>query len=319
MSYGKTIRIYLADASPTGIRHAELVNWTGQAIVCPRSRIGELSKWAESQRPGVYFLFGDDDVGSLPRVYIGEAENVLQRLQNHLANKEFWGQVVFFTSKDENLTKSHVKYLEARLVQIAGGIGRCKLENGNAPSLPSMPRSDRDAMEEFLEPLRVLLGSLGFLTLQPLPNASHPKPPGSDADTLAGTPMFLKVPKRGVDAKGAVTDEGFMVYAGSVGAGKVRETLSPGWRALRDDLIAANTVKLDAKGVRFEGDVLFQSPSAAASVLCGGVWGGRTAWKNAAGKSINDLEKALAEHGAQDLPVVDSGAGNIDNDFEDSD
>lgn len=307
MSYGKTIRIYLADGSPTGIRHAELVNWTGQAIVCPRSRIGELGKWAESQRPGVYFLFGADDSGSLPRVYIGEAENVLVRLQNHLSNKDFWGQVAFFTSKDENLTKSHVKYLEARLVQIAGSNGRCKLENGNAPALPSLPRSDRDAMEEFLEPLRVLLGSLGFLTLQPLPTASQPKAPEAEPP-VTGTTLFFKLAKRGVDARGAVTDEGFVVYAGSVGDAKIRDSLSPGWRALRDELITSGTVKVEGKAIRFEKNGLFKSPSAAAAVLCSGVANGREMWKNEAGQTINQLEGAIAAESAVE-PDSDGAIG----------
>jgi hypothetical protein len=83
-SYGKTIRIYLADGTPTGIRHAELVNWTGQAIVCPRARVSELGTWDEARRPGVCFLVGDDDAETRPLVYIGEAENVLVRLQSHV-------------------------------------------------------------------------------------------------------------------------------------------------------------------------------------------------------------------------------------------
>jgi hypothetical protein len=315
VNHGKTIRIYLADGSPTGIRHAELVNWTGQAIVCPRSRIGELNKWPESRRPGVYFLFGDDDSGSMPHVYIGEAENVLYRLQNHLANKEFWGQVVFFTSKDENLTKSHVKYLEARLVQLAASIGRCVLENGNAPSLPALPRSDRDAMEEFLEPLRVLLGSLGFLTLQPLPTAAAQSRP-AEAAAPTGQTLFFKLPKRGLDARGAVTDEGFVVYAGSVGDANVRDSLSDGWRALREDLIASGSVKVEGSTLRFEKNGMFKSPSAAAAVLSGGVYNGRTAWKNEAGQTLNDLENAVAERARVDAPPGSSGDRDHDEDDE---
>ena len=215
MSYGKSIRIYLADGSPTGIRHAELVNWTGQAMVCPRSRLPELGKWHEAQRPGVYFLFGDDDSANLPTVYIGEAEHVFARLQNHLANKAFWSRVVFFTSKDENLTKAHVKYLEGRLVDIARSVGRCALANGNTPTLPALPRADRDAMEEFLEHLRVLLGALGYLVLQPLPGAPTGESP--TGEVMVGPKLFFKLPKRGVDGAGMATDEGFMVLAGSLG------------------------------------------------------------------------------------------------------
>ena len=163
MAHGRSIRIYLADGSASGIRHAEVVNWTGQAIVCPRARIAELSSWLESQRPGVYMLIGDDPEGTRPLAYIGEAENVLTRLKTHTKDdtKEFFDQVVFFTSKDENLTKSHVKYLEARMVTIALQVDRVTLKNGNAPNLPALPRADRDAMEEFLGPARLLLAALG--------------------------------------------------------------------------------------------------------------------------------------------------------------
>jgi len=57
--HGRIIKILLEEGTPTGIRHAEVVNWTGQAVVCPRPRVAELSKWRdEVERPGVYFLLG---------------------------------------------------------------------------------------------------------------------------------------------------------------------------------------------------------------------------------------------------------------------
>ena len=117
MKIGKTIRIYLNDGTVTGIRHAEIVNWTGQAISSPRTKIKMLSDWEESRKPGVYFLFGIDEESGQDAVYIGEAENVFERLQHHIANKDFWNEVIFFTNKDENLTKSHVKYLESGLIK----------------------------------------------------------------------------------------------------------------------------------------------------------------------------------------------------------
>lgn len=87
--HGKNIRIYLSDGTVSGIRHAEIVNWTGQALSCPRNKISELSGWPESKRPGVYFLFGTDEQTIQQNVYIGEAENVYDRLLNHVTNKEF--------------------------------------------------------------------------------------------------------------------------------------------------------------------------------------------------------------------------------------
>ena len=128
---GKTIRIYLADGSVSGIRHAEIVNWTGQAVSSPRTKNKSLVDWDESKKPGVYFLFGIDEESGRDAVYIGEAENVFDRLQNHIANKDFWNEVIFFTNKDENLTKSHVKYLESRLIKLVKGLGRYVVLNGN--------------------------------------------------------------------------------------------------------------------------------------------------------------------------------------------
>ena len=283
-SFGKSIRIYLADGTASGIRHAELVNWTGQALLCPRSRLAELTAWPESQRPGVYLLFGDSDGGE-PITYIGEAENVLVRLQAHLKTKEFWSRVVFFTSKDDNLTKAHVKYLESRLVQLAREAKRVQLENGTVPQAPVLPRSERDTMEEFLESLAVLLGVLGFPILQPVTSIG-----------AGPTPLRFqfRIAKRGIDATGASTDEGFVVLAGSRGDAELRGSLGKGYQAVRDGLLDDGRVVVEGSTIRFVEDVLFTSPSAAAAVLAGGAYNGREAWRTADGTTLKALEERLA-------------------------
>lgn len=296
--YGQSIRIYLADGTPTGIRYAELVNWTGQALVCPRARIGELTMWEQAQRPGVYFLIGDDESESRPLVYIGEAENVLARLQSHVKNKDFWSRAVFFTSKDENVTKAHVRFLEARVLEMAGSAGRAKLENGNVPQLPTLPRPDRDAMEDFLERLRVLLGALGFPFLQSLAGPTTPEP--SEGSSLVGKRLRLVLAKRNADASGAVTDEGFAVYEGSVGDATVRRSLGKGYRVLREQLLADGSLVEGNGTIRLTRDVLFTSPSAAAAVLAGGAYNGREAWKDSTGVSLKALEEELAGDSAEE-------------------
>jgi len=105
---GKKLTVYLANGIPTGIRHVEIANWSGQAIACPRSRLKELGEWPEASRPGVYILFEKQSGETGDRAYVGESENVNRRLKDHLREKDFWNEVVFFTSKDDNLTKSHI-------------------------------------------------------------------------------------------------------------------------------------------------------------------------------------------------------------------
>jgi hypothetical protein len=295
MSHGRTIRIYLADGSAAGIRHAEVVNWTGQAVVCPRARVAELKGWEEAQRPGVYLLVGDDPEGTRPLVYVGEAEHVLDRLKQHVADekKDFWDQVVLFTSKDANLTKAHVKYLESRIVELAREIDRTRLYNGNTPPRPSLPRADRDAMEEFLGPARLLLAALGFTALQPLARIASNAAEGPSGP-LADVELRLSIPKRGVDARGHLTDEGLVVRSGSKGDRTVRSTLSKGWVAMRSELLADGSVMDTGTVIEFKRDVLFASPSAAASLVAGGSWNGRAGWKNADGVTLGELEGGLA-------------------------
>ena len=159
MSFGRSIRIYLPDGSASGLRHVEIANWSGQAIACPRSRFSELASWEEAQRPGVYFLLEQHSTDDRNTVYIGESENVFRRLNEHDRKKEFWNEVIIFTSKDENLTKAHIKYLEARLVTLTNIADRYSLENGNTPPQSSLPRADKDAMEEFIYNSKMILGN----------------------------------------------------------------------------------------------------------------------------------------------------------------
>ena len=292
-NHGRTVRIYLADGSPTGIRHAEVVNWTGQAIVCPRTRIGELSNWTELQRPGIYILLGEDPALSTPLAYVGEAENVWTRLKQHVAFKDFWDQAVFFTSKDENLTKAHVKYLESRVVELALEAKRIKLENGASPTMSNLPRPDRDAMEAFLEPARILLGSLGFNFLEPIRKHKGGEASASNNGPLSHITLYLKVEKRGILAEGTVTDEGFVVAKGSIAEKTPRESLGAGYVKRRLELIEQGVLAEFGDHLKFTRDVLFTSPSAAAAIVCASPQNGRQCWKDEHGTTLAKVEEKL--------------------------
>ena len=291
---GKSIRIYLADGSPSGIKHAELVNWTGQVLMCPRGRVSELKDWEESNRPGVYFLIGDAEDGLRPLVYIGEAENVLHRLMNHLRTKDFWSRVVFITSKDQNLTKSHVKYLEARLVELATSAARVALQNETAPTLPALPRADRDAMEEFLEPSNILLGTLGLSILQPIATVSSTASPLNHTEGPAGNILYFNPKREAINARGIQTDDGFVVLEGSRGEAETRHHLSKALLEHRQQLLLSEMIEKAGECIVFKRDVLFSSPSAAAATLAGGAYNGREAWKNEEGISLKELEERTA-------------------------
>jgi hypothetical protein len=113
-----TIKLFLVHGSPNGLRTAELSNWSGKAIAAPRTEISHLLKREELSSPGFYLLTGVEPDSGDRAIYIGEAEDVSKRLKGH-ASKDFWDGATVFVSKDENLTKAHIRYLEGKLIQMA--------------------------------------------------------------------------------------------------------------------------------------------------------------------------------------------------------
>ena len=296
MAFGKSIRIFLKDGTVTGMKFGEVVNHTIQSVSCPRLKANELSQLPEARRPGVYFLFGKNEETNEDMVYIGEAENVLDRLQNHLLNKNFWNEVIFFISKDENLTKAHVKYLESRCIQIAYMTKRCKIENANQPQLPALPLADRDAMEEFLLQVKMLVGIFGYKILeniiQFIPQVQNSLPKIEEKVIVSASSsleFFLSV--SGISATAIQTNEGIVVLSGSYAAADVKKSLRIGYRDQRQKLIDSQSLKLYGDKYKFEKEVLFSSPSAAGAIIVGSSFNGAEGWKDKNGKSLKEIEQ----------------------------
>jgi hypothetical protein len=84
-----TIRIFVPDGDPEGVRLIDRMNWTGLGIAFPRAKWPEVRQRSECVRSGVYILVGyqEDD---LPTIYIGQADGVGNRIDTHCQNKDFW-------------------------------------------------------------------------------------------------------------------------------------------------------------------------------------------------------------------------------------
>jgi hypothetical protein len=285
-SNGRTVRLFLVDGTPTGIITAEILNWTGHLIVAPRSRLKEVIDRDEAKRTGVYFLVGDDtDQPSKSKVYVGEADAVQDRIKSHAVDpsKEFWTRVCIVTSKDLNLTKAHVRYLESRFVEIAKAAGRANLANGNDPAKKSLPESDVADMEFFIEQVRLILPIVGFDFLRAKATPASAMQTASEVENLKGHPveLIMKSQSHKYEAHGIESDGEFTVLAGS------HATLETGfaqnsYAALREQLIKEGRLKqVDGQQpvLEFTENVSFSSPSAAASVIANHNSNGRTEWK----------------------------------------
>jgi hypothetical protein len=278
-----TIKLFLPHGDARRLRVGEVSNWTGKALAAPRTELDDLLAREETESSGVYFLLGvNPDTGD-NLAYIGEAEVIRDRLKQHKA-KDFWTSVVVFVSKDENLTKAHIRYLENRLLHEAKAVGRYALENSNS-SNPRLPESDREDMEVYLSRIRQVLPVLGSDLLAPIAGSNKP---------AQHQPNLVCKIKNAV-ATGRRTESGFVVFAKSTAVLSVRpsaESQYPNTIALRLRLIQDKTL-VEQEGVYlFTKDVEFTSPSAAAAVVHGGSANGLTAWKDKHGKSLKELEDA---------------------------
>lgn len=291
MNRGKNIRIYV---SPSGIRHAELWGWTGQAIAAPRSNVEGLKDWkAQLSRPGVYILIGADE--NAPKAYVGESEDILFRLKDHIANKEFWTEIVAFTSKDDHLTKAHIEYLEHRIINLAQNAKRFTLDNENSPTSPALPRGEIDGLEDFVDNLRVLLLVLGSRLLEPLrAQSSTIESPGSLNDESDVFSMTVK----GATAYGRRSPEGFLVLRESGASSETVPSCPAGYLKLRNNLISQGNIVQDPRDSQrlvFSTDVLFRSPSAAACVVSGQSTNGRDSWLDKSRRSLGEVENEEIE------------------------
>jgi len=294
MPYGKSVRIFLPDATVAGIRHAEIVNRTGQTVACPRTRLDELKQWPETAKPGIYFLFEARLGDSKPLAYIGESENVADRLLTHDRKKEFWNDVVVFTSKDENLTKSHIKYLESRIEALAKTAHRYELENGNTPTLSSLPRAERDAMDELLEDIRLVLGTLGYPILEPLIQPKAPPPiTGQTAKPSTSSDEELTFTVHKLVARGVRTNEGFVLKKGSTAAKTNSDSVSGKIVKMKEQLLADGRLVDKGEHLLLTEDVLISSSSYTAALIAGTARSGPQSWFAENGKSLKDLEDSV--------------------------
>lgn len=278
---GTSFRIFFPDDSSDGLRLLEKSNWTGHGLLCPRPVFAEAKSRAEFVRTGIYVLLGPSGEGELPEVYIGEGDPIRPRLEQHQRNLDFWTTAICFTSKDANLNKAHVQYLESRLVDLAKAAKRCRLQNGNAPQLPSLSEADVADTEAFLAEMLRCFPVLGVTVFE------KPEKQSRRRETLT-----LKA--KGVVATGYESSGGFVVLAGSGVVGQEVPSIHGYISELRTSLLSQGVIEKTASSWIFKQDYEFKSPSTAAGVVLGRSSNGRTEWKDAKGRTLKEIQELSA-------------------------
>lgn len=276
MNFKKTISLYLYDGNPNDRWNCELSNWTGIAYKIPRNQVKNEDR-KELESPGVYFLFGWDEIEDKPSIYVGQAEKPIRRLKEHLDKKDNWNEVIVFTRKDSNLNKADIKYLEYKFHSIAKEINRYKVDNTNTPTEPTLPESKIEELKEYVFYAKILVNILGHKVFNEYTEKSTGEKKGN-------TIFCLSV--GGCDAKGTPTSDGFVVLKGS----RINEKAANSLPERISDRVEESRKNGLIKDNILKEDVLFSSSSSAAGFASGYNLSGPTSWKNKDGKTLKLFE-----------------------------
>jgi hypothetical protein len=246
-------------------------------VVAPRTALPDLVRRDEAARTGVYLLMGlDPDNPARTLVYVGESDSVRTRPASHDAdeNKQFFTRVCLIVSKDENLTKAHGRYLEARLMALIRAAARAVLVNATEPDFKGLPEPEIADMEGFLSEIEVLLPVLGFDVLRRTAES------GSTATDSATAPVFTFT-EAGTHARAREAGGEFVVLAGSRARVKETKTILDSARNQRRQFVEDGVLMKadDGQHYTFTRDVAFSSPSGAAAAVYGGNISGPATWK----------------------------------------
>jgi hypothetical protein len=277
-----SIRVFVPDGDPDGLRIVEKSNWTGVGVVFNRTNYKQAVARTEFSRTGVYVLIGTSDDSALPTIYVGEGDPVKDRLNMHYSKKDFWDWAVFFVTKDNSLNKAHVQRLECRLIELALAAKQCKLDNGNCPLPPTLSEAEVADVDSFL------LDMLGIFPLIGL---------GVFEKTVArkSSRELLVIESRGIRASGYEDAKGFVVCKGSQLVKEEGSSIHRFAATLRKDLREQGVLVLDGQNLVLTQDYTFNSPSSAAGVVLGRSASGPFEWKSKSGVTLKEIQASAAD------------------------
>ena len=203
----KTLQMLVPEGNPNGMKIIELPGWSGRCFILPRQSLRELKDRSEINQPGLYLLFGVDEVSLDDLVYIGESENFYSRIANHDSNKDFWNLAVIFTG---GLNRAFVKYLEYRATTLAHEASRMVVQNKVQPQENTLSEFEKVTAEQYFENVQFILGAIGYQVFDTI------------AESISDI-KFYHLKAEDADAKAQLLEDGSLnVLKGSIA--RIRET-----------------------------------------------------------------------------------------------
>lgn len=291
---GKTINTYLINGNQYGPKTIEIKNWVGKAIYSPVNNLSQLlnSRW-EFNKPGIYFLKSQSDKEIYTdKIYVGEGECVRDRLASHLMdiNKEF-DECIVFISKDDMLTKSQIRYIEAKAIKTIKALNNSELENKNEQKLPNLSESDISDIEYFFEEMKIIMPLVSFNCFKPNTTSISKVKYEEELNEENKFKYKFYINRNEVNATAIQNEEGFVVLKGSTCKKKVNDSMKKDRHIFRKKLIESGILLQKGEVYIFNEDTIFSSPSQASSIILGSQTSGPQTWKTNEGKLYKEVEE----------------------------
>lgn len=265
---GKLLRMFFTKDGTNSLSTFEFSNYTVQGIMFPRADLSDFKSRKESNKPGVYLIFNEAyDDGLL---YIGEGDPVIPRLVDHSIKKDFWTHAIVFTSKDENLTKTQIQFIEAKLIEKADAAKRIKLDNTQRPVIPSLSESGLSEVTLFLELILDMLSALRFSFFEPL----------NTVVTISNTDIIYELKVKKANGRMVIKNGKYILLKGSTLQKKYGTRAKDSIKKSRQQLIDNGFISDYNEDLLITNeDIEFTSASYAANTVAGYNLNGLDVWK----------------------------------------
>ncbi len=292
----RTIKLYIMGDKYKNLKSIELSNWSGKAYIGNRKHVGILQEFDDLATLGVYFLISENEDCHQKKIYIGEADEINKRILDHQKKKDWWEEFVVFISKDSNLTKAHVRYLEKKLHDIAiQNKTTIDLDNSNTPPSSKLPISDCDDMDEFSENIIFVLKNLGMIDFTRINEDLKEKKIEIENPVVFELSVSGGKGTKSRIAKLSIEDSNYILLEGSY----IRKEISNGF-ASHNYVKIRKQLELENYFIQSDDDaflilnqnVPFTSPSAAGAIARNSSVNGRKEWKLKNGMTLDDYENS---------------------------
>ena len=266
---GRVLKLFFTNDDMKSLSTFELSNYTVQGTMFSRASLNEFKNRKESYKPGVYLIYNETAADD-SLLYIGEGDPVLPRLLDHNINKDFWTSAIVFTSRDENLTKTQIQYLEAKLIETAIKCKRKKIKNIQRATIPTLSESGLCEVELFLDIIFKMLQALRINFFEPL----------NIEVSLDETDIIYEMSVKDAVAKMVIKNGKYVLLKNSLLAPKESSKAKPYVKKVRQEIMNNGLVSVHTDDLWIAIDnIEFTSASYAANAVAGYNLNGLITWK----------------------------------------